>query len=312
MSLPDSIQRFQRYLLTERRYSALTAETYGRDLGQFADYMTGRWPELLPPDQQKTFDPAVVRHSDVRGWVMLLTERKTATRSINRKITTLRSFYRYLLREKIVEKNPVERIRPLKTGTQLPHFVEQTKMRQLVSLLEEPTDNYSDERDALILILLYSCGLRRSELSGLQVSDIDLGQNTVRVFGKGNKERLLPLLPEVSQRLIHYFAVRKEQNICENDANCLFLTDSGKGLTPQGIYRIVRRLLGLCGLQGKKSPHVLRHTFATHLMQNGASIRTVQQLLGHASLAATQIYTHNTIEKLKEVYREAHPRACDK
>lgn len=296
----DYITLFGRYMEAERRCSASTVDIYTRDLRGFEAYMLASGTE---------FDPVAVTLTDVRSWVMQEVEAGIATGSVNRKISTLRSFFRYLMREGIVAKNPVHDIKALRSGRQLPTFVEQSRMAQLVKVLEEPSDEYPIERDAMVVLMLYACGLRRSELAGLTLSSIDLPGRTVRVMGKGAKERLVPLLPDVAARLEHYLRVRNGEKICENDQDCLFLTNKGKGLSPQGVYGIVKEYLSLAGVQGKRSPHVLRHTFATHLMQHGASVRVVQQLLGHASLAATQIYTHNTIESLKETYNNAHPRA---
>lgn len=296
----DLIDKFGRYMEAERRCSASTVDIYTRDLRGFETYILA---------SGTGFDPTAVTLTDVRGWVMREVEAGIATGSVNRKISTLRSFFRYLMREGIVAKNPVHDIKALRSGRQLPTFVEQSRMAQLVKVLEEPSDEYPIERDATVVLMLYACGLRRSELAGLKLGSIDLPGRTVRVMGKGAKERLVPLLPEVAARLEHYLRVRNAEKICETDKDCLFLTNKGKGLSAQGVYGIVREYLSLAGVQGKRSPHVLRHTFATHLMQHGASVRVVQQLLGHASLAATQIYTHNTIESLKEAYNNAHPRA---
>lgn len=298
----DLIDKFGRYMEAERRCSASTVDIYTRDLRGFEAYMQ-------ESGENGTFEPAAVRLEDVRSWVMREVEAGIATGSVNRKISTLRSFFRYLMREGVVTKNPVHDIKALRSGRRLPTFVEQSRMARLVKVLEEPSDEYAIERDAMVVLMLYACGLRRSELAGLTLGSIDLPGRTVRVMGKGAKERLVPLLPEVAARLEHYLRVRNGEKICENDKDCLFLTNKGKRLSPQGVYGIVREYLSLAGVQGKRSPHVLRHTFATHLMQHGVSVRVVQQLLGHASLAATQIYTHNTIESLKETYNNAHPRA---
>lgn len=302
--MTDYIDKFGRYMEAERRCSASTVDIYTRDLRGFEAYMLGNGPDTPGP-----FDPVGVTLTDVRGWVMREVEAGIATGSVNRKISTLRSFFRYLMREGVVTKNPVHDIKALRSGRRLPTFVEQNRMARLVEVLEEPSEEYAIERDAMVVLMLYACGLRRSELAGLTLGTIDLPGRTVRVMGKGAKERLVPLLPEVAVRLEHYLRVRDGEKICENDKDCLFLTNKGKRLSPQGVYGIVREYLSLAGVQGKRSPHVLRHTFATHLMQHGASVRVVQQLLGHASLAATQIYTHNTIESLKETYNNAHPRA---
>lgn len=287
----------------ERRCSASTVDIYTRDLRGFENYMRES------AEKDATFDPAAVRREDVRGWVMREVEAGIATGSVNRKISTLRSFFRYLMREGMVAKNPVHDIKALRSGRQLPAFVEQNRMAQLVKVLEEPSEEFAVERDAMVVLMLYACGLRRSELASLTLQSLDLSGGTVRVMGKGAKERIVPLLPGVVSRLEHYLRLRESEKICEEAENCLFLSNKGKGLSAMGVYTIVKGYLSLAGVQGKRSPHVLRHTFATHLMQHGVSVRVVQQLLGHTSLAATQIYTHNTIESLKETYNNAHPRA---
>lgn len=288
----------------ERRASPATVDIYTRDLRDFERYIT--------ESEEATFDPAEVELNHIRAWIISLSEQKTAVGSINRKITTLRSFYRFLIREGIVEQNPVQKIKALKSGRKLPHFVDQERMRDLVRMWEEPSEVFETERNAMVILMLYACGLRRSELSSLNLENVNLPEKTVRVMGKGAKERMIPLLPEMARRLEHYLLLRSEENICEKDRKALFLTSRGTRLTDQGVYTIVRGYLSRTGVQGKQSPHVLRHTFATHLMQQGVSVRTVQQLLGHESLAATQVYTHNTIESLKEIYRKAHPRAQKK
>lgn len=302
--MTDYIENFGRYMAAERRCSAATVDIYTRDLRGFETYMRESGGAENEP-----LDPASVGLGDVRGWVMREVEAGIAPGSVNRKISTLRSFFRYLMREGIVAKNPVRDIKALRSGRRLPAFVEQSRMARLVEVLEEPSQEFAAERDALVLLMLYACGLRRSELAALTLQSLDLTDRTVRVMGKGAKERLVPLLPAVADRLEHYLRVREKEKICNEAENCLFLSNKGKALTAAGVYGIVRGYLSLAGVQGKRSPHVLRHTFATHLMQHGASVRVVQQLLGHASLAATQVYTHNTIESLKKTYDNAHPRA---
>ncbi|WP_304708092.1 tyrosine-type recombinase/integrase [uncultured Rikenella sp.] len=303
--MSDAIERFGRYMAAERRCSPATVDIYTRDLRGFEAYLKA----AADSSSAAGFDPAAVTLADVRGWVMREVEAGTAVGSVNRKISTLRSFFRYLMREGIVASNPVREIKALRGGRRLPVFVEQSRMTQLVRVLEEPSEEFPIERDAAVILLLYGCGLRRSELASLTLGSIDLRAGTVRVMGKGAKERIVPILPEVATRLEHYLLLRAKEKICESAENCLFLTNKGRGLSAQGVYGIVRSYLAAAGVQGKRSPHVLRHTFATHLMQHGASVRVVQQLLGHASLAATQIYTHNTIESLKKTYSQAHPRA---
>lgn len=301
--MPDYIELFGRYMAAERRCSPATVDIYTRDLRSFEAYLHEAG------DEADGFDPSAVALADVRGWVMREVEAGTATGSVNRKISTLRSFFRYLMREGVATANPVREIKALRGGRRLPAFVEQGRMAQLVRVLEEPSEEFAIERDATVILLLYACGLRRSELASLTLESLDLRAGTVRVMGKGAKERIVPILPELTTRLEHYLSLREREAMDETARNCLFLTNKGRRLSAQGVYGIVRSYLSAAGVQGKRSPHVLRHTFATHLMQHGASVRVVQQLLGHASLAATQIYTHNTIESLKETYNHAHPRA---
>ena len=307
--MTDYIALFGRYLSAERRCSADTVDIYTRDLRDFERYLQQSGDTDDNDRCSAPMDPAAVSLRDVRGWVMRNVEQGIAPGSVNRKISTLRSFFRYLMCEGVVTKNPVHDIKALRQGRHLPVFVEESRMDQLVRVLEEPSEEFSVERDAVVILLLYACGLRRSELAGLTLNGLDLTNHTLRVMGKGAKERILPLLPAVAERLEHYLQLRTQEKICENDKDFLFLTNKGRRLTDAGVYRIVRMYLSSAGVQGKRSPHVLRHTFATHLMQHGASLRVVQQLLGHASLAATQIYTHNTIESLKKTYFQAHPRA---
>ncbi len=304
----DYIGCFGRYMEAERRCSEATVDIYTRDLRAFEAYV--RESGGAVDEQTGWLEPRMVGVGDVRGWVMRDVEAGVATGSVNRRISTLRSFFRYLMREGVVDRNPVHDIKALRSGRRLPAFVDRSRMERLTEALEYPSEEYPLERDAMVVLLLYGCGLRRSELTSLTLQSLDLAERTLRVMGKGAKERVVPILPTVATRLEHYLQVREREKICEGAENCLFLSNKGAGLTAAGVYGIVRGYLSEVGVQGKRSPHVLRHTFATHLMQQGVSVRVVQQLLGHASLAATQIYTHNTIESLKKTYNKAHPRAA--
>lgn len=292
--------RFIEYMLTERRASECTAVNYRADLERFMAYMEQSADE---------FDPAAITKIDLRGWVMAQMESGVAVGSINRNLSTLRSFFRYMIRSGVVASNPTATLHALKTGRSLPHFVEQSRMDPLLDVIAEPSEDYPTERDAMIVMLLYGCGLRRSELAGLALDSLNFAEGTLKVFGKGAKERLIPLAGPIISRLEHYLIIRKRENICNPQEKSLFLSNKAKPISDAKVYSIVREYLTLAGVQGQRSPHVLRHTFATHLMQHGASIRSVQQLLGHESLAATQIYTHNTVEHLRKSYNAAHPRA---
>lgn len=293
-------EQFLSYMESERRASPRTIATYRQDIDRFLRYIE---------QSEAEFDPVQVTTNDLRSWVMIQMERKVAVGSINRNLSTLRSLFRYLMRQEIVTSNPALRIRPLKTGIRLPHFVEQSRMKELTDILSEPSEDYTTERNAVIILLLYACGLRRSEITILTTDSLNIAEKTLRVTGKGAKQRMIPIPDPMAKRLEHYLMVRNSEKICYSGEKSLFLSNKFKPIQVHTIYNLVREHLRMAGVQGKQSPHVLRHTFATHLMQQGASIRSVQQLLGHESLAATQIYTHNTIEKLKESYDKAHPRA---
>lgn len=292
--------RFVEYMRSERRLSLHTVAAYSKDLSDFITYCG------YEPD---TFSAKEVTSDDVRSWVMLMSERGDSPRSINRRVASVRLFFNYLIRKEIIEKNPTSKIHTLSFGQKLPHFVDKRSMDVIIKSLLEPSAEYSAERDALVVVMLYATGMRRAELAALTDQKVDLAQKTIKVLGKGDKERIIPIAESLSYRLEQYLRLKKEQTICKSQKNYLFLSDKGEQLKEGAIYTIVHRTLAAAGLQGKLSPHVLRHTFATHLMEQGAGIRTVQELLGHTSLVATQIYTHNTIERIKESYAKAHPRA---
>jgi len=232
-------------------------------------------------------------------------EQGDAPRSVNRKLTALKSFYRFLLKEGAVENNPMRRVMSPKTSKRLPEFVDAANMSALIGRLAEAVD-YPGMRDRIILEMFYNTGMRLSELLNLKESDIDFHSETIKVLGKRNKERLIPFTKKFSSLLKIY--IREKENSF-GISNELFLTDTGRKMYPKRIYLIVKNHLASVSTLDKKSPHVLRHTFATHLLNNGAELNAVKELLGHASLAATQVYTHNTIEKLKKIYKQAHPRA---
>jgi integrase/recombinase XerC len=239
----------------------------------------------------------------VRSWLVSLGEQRIAPRSVNRKLTSLKTYFRYLLRQGTIEVNPMLKVSAPKIPRRLPLFVEKEKMDLVFSGVDFG-EGYPGLRDRVILELFYATGMRLAELVALRDQDIDLSASTIRVTGKRNKERIIPLGNSIRGLLETYM---EEKRTFGNQH--LFLTDSGKPIYPRMVQRTVSRLLGGVTTLGKKSPHVLRHTFATHLLNNGAELNAVKELLGHASLAATQVYTHNTIEKLKKVYKQAHPRA---
>jgi len=231
--------------------------------------------------------------------------------SINRMLSACSSFFKYLLREGIVAGNPFAKVSSLKTPALLPSFIPEGRMAALVGELsaemEEATD-FRSMRDALVVLFLYATGIRLAELIAIDRTDFGPEFRELHVTGKGDRERMVPVVPELRRRLFEYMAAIKRDDICKSGEKALFLTEQGRRISRTEVYRIVRGELTALGVQGKRSPHVLRHTFATHLMNGGADLREIQELLGHGSLNATQVYTHNSIAQLKEVYAGAHPR----
>jgi len=288
------IERFIQYIKYEKRYSPHTVTAYQHDLEQFSGFLSSRF---------QVTDATQVTHAMVRSWLADLMETGVTPRSVNRKLTTLKSFYRFLVKEGKVQVNPTAKVTSLKVPGRLPVFVEKDKMETLFSAVDFGT-GYPGLRNRLILELLYATGMRLSEMINLKETDVNMHEQTLKVLGKRNKERIIPFGNSVKHLLIMYLEEKKQ---FEDES--LFLTDKGKRIYPRMVHRIVTRALGAVTTLDKKSPHVLRHTFATHLLNNGAELNAVKELLGHASLAATQVYTHNTIEKLKKVYKQAHPRA---
>ncbi|HEV2480071.1 MAG TPA: tyrosine-type recombinase/integrase [Puia sp.] len=292
------INAFEEYLKFEKRYSGHTIRGYRDDLEAFAVYLSAEFGEL----GVRGISAAVVR-----SWLAALKDGGMSSRSISRKISSLRSFYKYLLRMGEVEQSPMVAIVAPRAGRRLPVFVEQQQMAELFSEVEFP-DDWAGLTDRLLLALLYNTGMRLSELINLKESQIDGGSGVIKVLGKGNKERVIPVSGVLLDAVRDY--QEKKRGLPEGaDAGVLLVGKNGRRLYPKYVYRVVQRYLAQVTTIEKKSPHVLRHTFATHLMNEGAELNSVKELLGHASLAATQVYTHNTIEKLKDIYKKAHPKA---
>jgi integrase/recombinase XerC len=289
-------ERFLAYIQYEKRYSPHTVTAYQTDLNQFFDYLKV---------QYNITDIREVSHPMIRSWLVHLMEHQTGSRSVNRKLTTLKSFYKFLLREGILDENPMRKITSPKIAKRIPVFIEKDKMEMLFDQVGFG-EGYPGTRNRLILEIFYSTGMRLSELVNLKETDVDFHHDTIKVLGKRNKERLIPFSKKFEVLLKSYL---DEKRSTFGDTDDLFLTDKGRKIYPKMIYRIVIRYLGEVTTMEKKSPHVLRHTFATHLLNNGAELNAVKELLGHANLSATQVYTHNTIEKLKRIYKQAHPKA---
>jgi len=244
----------------------------------------------------------------IRSWLASLMDQGLSPRSVNRKISSVKSYFRYLVRQGMVNLNPSILIQGPKQNKRLPVFVEERKM-ELLHHKEIDEHSFVEVRDRLIMELFYSTGIRRAELIGLTWVNVDLHSQHVKVLGKRNKERIIPIGDDLSSLFKSYDILRKDISKEEEGSELVFLTERGKKMYPKLVYRIVNSYLSSVSTQDKKSPHVLRHTFATHMLNNGADLNAVKELLGHASLAATQVYTHNTIDKLKKVYQQAHPKA---
>lgn len=292
-----TVQSFLNYIALEKRYSPHTSESYANDLAQFEDFL----------DRSEASEISKASHLDIRNWMVEMMEQKISPRSINRKISTLKSYYKFLMKKGEMKKNPLSKVQTPKTSKRLPVFVESTATERLFDQVEFP-DSWNGRRDKLALELLYGTGMRRSELINLKETDFDSYNMQLKVLGKGNKERIIPIHPNLGRSIRTYLDEKRVAH-AKPENNYLLVTDKGLK-TPVGqVYSLVKKYLNLVTTITKKSPHVLRHTFATHLMNDGADINAVKELLGHSSLAATQVYTHNTIEKLKSVYKQAHPKA---
>jgi integrase/recombinase XerC len=299
--------KFIEYIQYEKRYSPHTVSAYRHDLEQFYTFLS---------IQYDIHDIHEVNHPMIRSWLVQLMENDISPRSVNRKLTTLKSFYRFLLKEGSVSINPMRKIISPKTPKKLPSFVEKEKMEMLFENVNFG-EGFPALEDRLILEMLYDTGMRLSELINLKETDIYFSQSTLKVLGKRNKERLIPFSNKFADLLKTYLVEKK--TYLENlklqtpsifpDEQSLFITRKGKKSYPRFIYRVVTKYLAQVTTLQKISPHVLRHTFATHLLNNGAELNAVKELLGHANLSATQVYTHNTIENLKTIYKQAHPKA---
>jgi integrase/recombinase XerC len=243
----------------------------------------------------------------LRTWLIHLVEQGLESKSVNRKIASLKSYYKFLLRREEIEKSPADKLKPLKAPKMLPSFVRESEMTTLLDQIPFP-EGFVGVRDKLILDFLYGTGIRLSELINLKEEDINFYQGHVKVLGKRNKERVIPIPAPLVEEVRKYILLKKE-HLSEKFSNFLIVTDEGGKAYPMMIYRTVKAYLNMVTSSEKKSPHVLRHTFATHLLNKGADLNAVKDLLGHANLAATQVYTHNTLDKLKSVYKQAHPKA---
>lgn len=291
-------QSFLEYLSFEKRYSPHTVKSYENDLRDFFDHLAIQYGSTPLKKITQPF---------IRSWLAGLKEKGMSSRSINRKISSLRSFFKYLLKTGAVESTPMTNVISPKTGKRLPVYVKEKETRALLRAVNASTDDWKSFNAKMLLTIFYSTGMRLAELINLKEKQLDLGRSQVKVLGKGNKERIIPLSREVISLIREYQQSKKK--LFEHPDDVLLVTDKGKRLYPKYAYLLVNEYLGMAGTLDKKSPHILRHTFATHLMNGGADLNAVKELLGHSSLASTQVYTHNSIEKLKDVHKKAHPKA---
>ncbi len=293
------LESFLKYIEFEKRYSQHTVNSYQSDLEKFYEFL-----EL----EHQTNQIQDINHALIRSWIIFLSESGQSARTINRKIAALKSYFKFLVKRDIIQENPATRLKPLKVEKKLPSFVRESEMDELLDR-SQFSDDFAGTRDQLVIELLYSTGMRLSELINLKYDDINFFENNIKVLGKRNKERVIPISPFIVKLIKDYSMKGEEYMGVANKGNYLILTDKGEQAYPVFIYRLIKKYLQKISHSEKKSPHVLRHTFATHLLNKGADLNAVKELLGHTNLAATQVYTHNSLDKLKKVFDQAHPKA---
>ncbi|MCF8451607.1 MAG: tyrosine-type recombinase/integrase [Pedobacter sp.] len=291
------IEQFIQYLQFEKRFSPLTVTAYQKDLNQFLVFSALSESELLN-----------VTYQQVRSWMVALMDQGNEAKTINRKISSLRSFYRFLQRNELIKTNPMTQVRAPKIPKRLPVVIAEQKMDTFLDGGFDFVDGFSGLRDRLIIELLYGTGIRLAELVGLKDEDVDIYEQQIRVLGKRNKQRIIPVHSSLAKLIADYNFQKLSQNF-NNKSKTLIVTDNGRDVYPKFVYRTVRTVLSTVSTHDKKSPHILRHSFATSLLNRGADLNAIKELLGHSSLAATQVYTHNSVEKLKAIYKQAHPKA---
>lgn len=294
------LERFTQYIQFEKRYSPHTVSAYRSDLDQFMGFLNSPEVVITHPDQ-------ITQHH-IRNWMVEMMGNEIAPRSISRKIATLRKYFKFLLADGVIAINPASKIHTPKVPKNLPVVVEDARLTQMLDSEDVFADDFTGTRDKLVIEMLFGTGMRLAELVGLKESDIDNYEGTVKVLGKRNKQRIIPLNQELRHLLLKYLELKKSENF-SNKSLTLIVTNKGTDIYPKLVYLIVQKYLSHISTQSKRSPHVLRHTFATSLLNKGADLNAIKELLGHANLSATQIYTHNSVERLKSIYKLAHPKA---
>lgn len=290
------LERFINFLKYEKNYSVHTLNAYEKDIKAYLTYL-----------EQHEFNVQEATHHQVRAFLAQLMEKTLQPRSVNRSISSLKSFHKFLLREQVISTNPMGLIKMLRTPKNLPHFIPSDDIIKMLETEGVFSEDFKGRRDRVVIEILFGTGIRRSELLQISEGDIDFVRHTIRIFGKGSKERLVPITALLARRLEEYIDMKKNQNFT-NISRGLIVTDKGEDAYEVLIYRIVKNKLGLISSKQKRSPHVLRHSIATALMNSGAQLNDIKELLGHSSLASTQVYTHNSVERLKYIYKQAHPK----
>lgn len=292
------IQSFLDYLKFEKRYSFNTLTSYTTDLTEFYDYTETQFGITELKEISTAF---------VRSWLASLKDKGLSSKSLNRKISSLKSFFKYHMKTGAIESTPMDKVISPKIAKRLPVFVKEEDTRTLLETLNSSAEDWKSLNAKMLITIFYATGMRLSELINLSDNQIDFSRKQIKVLGKGNKERVIPMSREVIAAIRDYQQLKNKE--FDDTSNFLLVTEKGKKIYPRYAWKLVNQVLGEASTLDKKSPHVLRHTFATHLMNNGADLNAVKELLGHSSLASTQVYTHNTIEKLKDIHKKAHPKA---
>lgn len=303
----NQIDDFIKYIKIVKNYSEHTLSAYSTDLQALYDYLKEQYTIKTARD---------INHAMIRSWIFELKKNKISNRSINRKLSAVNSFFKYQLQERLIEKNPLSKVSSLKCEKRLPQYIVEREIDQIIrheTVASE--DDFLSLRNKIIIHVLYTTGMRRSELLNLKESDIDFSRKELRILGKGKKERIIPVQQELLDLIDELRRKKAELNVFKSESDkgkldtYLICTERGQQMNARALYQIVHEKLGTANSVERKSPHVLRHSFATHLLENGAEISAIKELLGHSGLGATQIYTHNDIKRLQEVYRKSHPKA---
>lgn len=290
-------KHFKDYLLIEKNYSVHTVNAYCVDLLAFKDFCLAFY---------EVFDVKEIEYFQIRSWIVSLVEKGNSNRTINRKVSSLKAYFRFLLKTHQISMNPLDKHQSLKTDKKVVVPFSKEEIREVLNSFEFDS-SFDGVRDKTIIELFYATGMRRAELINLRVGDVDFANKTIKVLGKRNKERIIPMLPVVEELLKEYLVLREKLEVSA-DPNCLFILKNGHKINQTFVYRTINGYFSKASTKQKKSPHVLRHSFATHLLNEGADLNSIKDLLGHSSLASTQVYTHNSIEVLKKQYTLAHPR----